>query len=91
RNIPIMKETGCPVVIDVTHSVQRPSASGGVSGGNPEFIPVIAASGVVSGADGVFMEVHPDPQHALSDGSNSLNIKKLKPLLIKLKKLYNID
>jgi len=90
RNIPIMKDTGCPVVIDVTHSVQRPSAKSGVTGGNPEFIPIIAASGVVSGADGVFMEVHPEPQKALSDGSNSLDIKKLKPLLIKLKKLYNI-
>jgi 2-dehydro-3-deoxyphosphooctonate aldolase (KDO 8-P synthase) len=90
RNFPIMKATGCPVVIDVTHSVQRPSASGGTTGGNPEFIPIIAASGVVSGADGVFMEVHPDPPHALSDGSNSLHIKNLKSLLIKLKKLYNI-
>jgi 2-dehydro-3-deoxyphosphooctonate aldolase (KDO 8-P synthase) len=91
RNIPIMKKTGLPVVIDVTHSVQRPSAAGGVSGGDPEFIPVIASAGVVSGADGVFMEVHPDPGSALSDGSNSLPIKKLKPLLIHLKKLYNIS
>jgi 2-dehydro-3-deoxyphosphooctonate aldolase (KDO 8-P synthase) len=91
RNIPIMKRTGAPVVIDVTHSVQKPSASGGVSGGDPEFIPLIACSGVVSGVDGVFMEVHPEPEKALSDGSNSLNIKNLKQLLIKLKKLYNIE
>jgi 2-dehydro-3-deoxyphosphooctonate aldolase (KDO 8-P synthase) len=91
RNIPIMKRTGMPVVIDVTHSVQRPSASGGVSGGDPEFIPVIGCAGVVSGADGVFMEVHPNPEKALSDGSNSLPLKNLKSLLIKLKKLYNID
>lgn len=90
RNIPIMKAPGYPVIMDVTHSVQRPSAASGVSGGNPEFIPIMASSGVVSGADGVFMEVHPDPDNALSDGSNSLDIKKLKPLLIKLKKLYNI-
>ena len=90
RNIPIMKRTGCPVVIDVTHSIQRPTASDGVSGGDPEFIPVIACSGVVSGVDGVFMEIHPNPEAALSDGGNSLHIKKLKPLLIKLKKLYNI-
>jgi 2-dehydro-3-deoxyphosphooctonate aldolase (KDO 8-P synthase) len=90
RNIPIMKRTGCPVVIDVTHSIQKPTASDGISGGDPEFIPVIACSGVVSGVDGVFMEVHPDPADALSDGNNSLHIKKLKPLLIKLKKLYNI-
>ncbi|MGE5339861.1 MAG: 3-deoxy-8-phosphooctulonate synthase [Candidatus Omnitrophota bacterium] len=90
RNIPIMKRTGYPVIMDATHSVQRPSGSGGVSGGDPEFIPLIASSGVVSGVDGVFMEVHPDPAHALSDGSNSMDIKKLKPLLLKLKKLYNI-
>jgi 2-dehydro-3-deoxyphosphooctonate aldolase (KDO 8-P synthase) len=90
RNIPIMKRTGCPVVIDVTHSIQRPTASDGVSGGDPEFIPVIACSGVASGVDGVFMEIHPAPAAALSDGGNSLHIKKLKPLLIKLKKLYNI-
>ncbi|UCH96402.1 MAG: 3-deoxy-8-phosphooctulonate synthase [Candidatus Aminicenantes bacterium] len=90
RNIPIMKQTGCPVVIDVTHAVQKPTACEGISGGNPEFIPLIAYSGVVSGANGVFMEVHPNPGAALSDRHNSLPIKKLKPLLIKLKKLYNI-
>ena len=91
RNIPIMKKSGMPVIMDVTHSVQRPSAEGGVSGGNPEFIPLIASSGVVSGADGIFMEVHPEPEKALSDGTNSLNINNLKPLLIRLKKLYNIN
>jgi len=91
RNIPIMKETGMPVILDVTHSVQRPTAADGVSGGDPQFIPVLAAAGVVSGAAGIFMEVHPDPEHALSDGSNSLQIKNLRPLLIRLKKLYNIS
>jgi len=90
RNIPIMKRMGMPVIMDVTHSVQRPTASGGVTGGEPEFIPAIASAGVVSGADGVFLEIHPDPPKALSDGTNSLHIKKLKPLLIHLKKLYNI-
>lgn len=90
RNIPIMKSNNVPVILDVTHSVQRPSAAGGVTGGNPEYIPTLAASGVVSGADGLFMEVHPQPETARSDGSNSLNIKKLKTLLIHLKKLYNI-
>ncbi|MCP5106770.1 MAG: 3-deoxy-8-phosphooctulonate synthase [bacterium] len=89
RNIPIMKRTGYPVILDVTHAVQRPTASGGVTGGDPEFVPVLAASGVVSGADGIFLEVHPDPANALSDGSNSLDIKNLKTLLIQLKKLYN--
>lgn len=91
RNIPIMKETGLPVILDVTHSLQRPTASGGVSGGDPQFIPMIASAGIVSGAAGIFMEVHPDPGLALSDGSNSLQIKNLKTLLIKLKKLYNIS
>ncbi len=91
RNIPIMNSIGYPVVIDATHSLQRPSAKKGVSGGNPEFIPIIAGSGVVSGANGVFLEVHPNPKEALSDGSNSLELKKLKGLLIYLKKLYNIN
>jgi 2-dehydro-3-deoxyphosphooctonate aldolase (KDO 8-P synthase) len=90
RNIPIMKETGMPVILDVTHAVQKPTASGGVSGGDPRFIPMLASAGVAAGATGIFMEVHPDPAHALSDGSNSLQIKNLKTLLIKLKKLYNI-
>ena len=90
RNIPIMKKTGLPVILDVTHSVQRPSALSGVSGGDPQFIPTLACAGVAAGADGIFMEVHPDPARALSDGSNSLPIKNLKELLIRLKKLYNI-
>lgn len=91
RNIPIMKRTGLPVIMDVTHAVQRPTAAGGVTGGNPEFIPTLAACGMVAGADGIFMEVHPQPEKALSDGANSFDIKNLKPLLIKLKKLYNIN
>ncbi len=91
RNIPIMKETGLPVILDVTHSLQRPTAASGVSGGDPQFIPMIACAGTAAGVSGIFMEVHPDPENALSDGSNSLHIKMLKPLLIKLKKLYNIN
>ena len=90
RNIPIMKKTGYPVIIDATHSLQRPSAADGVSGGDPEYIPVIALSGVVSGASGVFMEVHPDPASSLSDGKNLLDLKFLKPLLNKIKTIYNI-
>lgn len=91
RNIAIMKRMGCPVIIDATHSVQRPTAADGVSGGNPEFIPLIAASGIVSGADGIFLEVHPDPPRALSDGMNSFHLNALKPLLNRLKKLYNME
>ncbi len=91
RNIPIMKENRLPVIMDVTHSVQKPTAAGGVSGGTPEYIPMIAKCGVMAGADGIFMEVHPDPPNAKSDGTNSLHIKKLKNLLIQLKKLYNTN
>jgi 2-dehydro-3-deoxyphosphooctonate aldolase (KDO 8-P synthase) len=86
-----MKKTGCPVVIDATHSLQKPSAVEGVSGGDPEFIPLIAQSGVVSGADGVFIEIHQKPANALSDGKNVMDIINLKSLLIKLKKIYNTN
>ncbi len=91
RNIPVMKRSGCPVIIDATHSVQRPTAADGVTGGDPEFIPLIAGAGLLAGADGVFLEVHPDPEKALSDGANSLHLKNLKPLLIRLKNIYNIN
>ena len=90
RSIPLMKESGCPVVMDATHSVQRPSAAAGVSGGDPGFIPLMAANGVVSGANGVFLEIHPRPEKALSDGKNSLPLRDLRPLLIRLQKLYNV-
>jgi len=90
RNIPKMKKSGYMVIIDATHSVQRPTAGDGVTGGDPEFIPIIAGSGLLAGANGVFLEVHPDPANAYSDGANSLELKKIKSLLIWLKKIYNI-
>jgi 2-dehydro-3-deoxyphosphooctonate aldolase (KDO 8-P synthase) len=90
RSIPLMKEGGCPVVMDATHSVQRPSAAAGVSGGDPQFIPLMAAAGIVSGANGIFLEIHPRPEKALSDGKNSLPLPALRPLLIRLQKLYNV-
>jgi len=90
RSIPLMKESGCPVVMDATHSVQRPSSADGVSGGDPRFIPLMAAAGIVAGANGVFLEIHPRPDTALSDGKNSLPLRELRPLLIRLKKLYNV-
>ncbi len=89
RSIPIMKASGYPVVIDAAHAVQRPAAAGVVSGGDPGFIPLLAACGIVAGANGVFLEVHPQPAKALSDKTNSLELKKLRGLLIRLKKLYN--
>ncbi len=90
RNIPIMSENKLPVIIDATHSVQRPTAENGTSGGNPEFIPLMASAGVIAGANGIFMEVHPNPAEAKSDGNNSLELKNLERLLIYLKKIYNI-
>jgi 2-dehydro-3-deoxyphosphooctonate aldolase (KDO 8-P synthase) len=84
RSIPIMKKTGCPVVLDVTHAVQLPGAAGNASGGQPEFIEPLARAGVAAGADGVFLEVHDAPERALSDGSNALQLDRLPALLAKL-------
>ena len=83
RSLPVMRAMA-PVVFDGTHSVQQPSAANGVSGGQPEFIPLLARAAVASGVDGLFLEVHDDPAHALSDGANALDLKLLGPLLEKL-------
>jgi 2-dehydro-3-deoxyphosphooctonate aldolase (KDO 8-P synthase) len=87
RSIPIMKRWGYPVVIDASHSVQKPGGEGTASGGEHEFIPSIAKAGVSVGADGVFLEVHDNPRRALSDKYNSLKIKELKDLLKTLLRL----
>jgi len=87
RSIPIMKRWGYPVVIDASHSVQKPGGRGTASGGEREFIPAIALAAVSAGADGVFIEVHDDPSAALSDKENALDIKDLKGLLKKLLRL----
>ena len=83
RSLPIMRRYA-PVVFDATHSVQTPSASNGVSGGQPEFIPVLARAAVAAGIDGIFLEVHDDPANAKSDGANALRLDKLKELLEQL-------
>ena len=83
RALPIMRRFA-PVVFDGTHSVQTPSAANGVSGGQPEFIPVLARAAVAAGVDGVFLEVHDDPAHAKSDGANALRLDKLKAVLEQL-------
>ena len=80
RSLPVMREFG-PVVFDGTHSVQQPSAAGGVSGGQPEFIPLLARAAVAAGVDGLFLEVHDDPANAKSDGANALDLKRLRLLL----------
>ncbi len=80
RSLAIMRDFA-PVVFDGTHSVQTPSSAGGVSGGQPEFIPVLARAAVAAGVDGIFLEVHDDPANAKSDGANALDLKHLRPLL----------
>ena len=80
RSLPVMRALA-PVVFDGTHSVQQPSAANGVSGGQPEFIPLLARAAVAAGIDGLFLEVHDDPAHAKSDGANALRLDLLKPLL----------
>lgn len=81
RSIPIMQETGHPVVMDVTHSLQQPNSSSGVTGGLPHLIGTIARAAIAVGADGLFIETHPDPSKALSDGANMLPLSKIEELL----------
>ena len=90
RNIPIMQGFGVPVVLDVTHSLQQPNQTSGVTGGKPEMIGVIAKAGIAAGADGIFMETHPDPAHALSDGANMLPLDKVEGLLEQLLALATV-
>lgn len=85
RSLAIMRETGCPVVYDATHSVQLPGGNNGASGGQREFIPVLARAAVAAGISGLFMETHPNPDKALSDGPNSWPLDRMKALLQSLK------
>jgi 2-dehydro-3-deoxyphosphooctonate aldolase (KDO 8-P synthase) len=87
RSFPILRNLGCPVVFDVTHSLQLPGGEGKSSGGQPEFIEALARAGTAVGVDGIFLEVHDDPPRALSDGSNSLRLDRLPGLLEKLTQL----
>jgi 2-dehydro-3-deoxyphosphooctonate aldolase (KDO 8-P synthase) len=87
RSLAIMRETGCPVVFDATHSVQLPGGQGATSGGQREYVPVLARAAVASGIAGVFMETHPNPDKALSDGPNAWPLKLMRPLLETLKAL----
>jgi 2-dehydro-3-deoxyphosphooctonate aldolase (KDO 8-P synthase) len=89
RSLPVMRGFA-PVVFDGTHSVQQPSAANGVSGGQPEFIPLLARAAVAAGIDGLFLEVHDDPAHAKSDGANALDLKLLKPLLERLLAIHKV-
>lgn len=84
RNIAIMKQTGAPVIMDITHSLQQPNQEGGVSGGQPDMIETIGRCAIAAGADGIFIETHPEPATALSDGANMLRLDMLDGLLKKL-------
>jgi len=81
RSLAVMRQTGCPVVFDATHSVQLPGGLGERSGGQREFIPVLARAAVAAGVSGLFMETHPDPDNALSDGPNAWPLAKMAALL----------
>jgi len=87
RNIPIMKTHGTPVVMDCTHSLQQPNQTSGITGGNPQMIGTIAKAAIASGADGLFIETHPNPAVAKSDGANMLKLDLLEELLKRLVKL----
>ena len=90
RSIPIMRQFGFPVIFDATHSVQLPGAGGDKSGGQREFAPVLARCAVAAGANGLFIETHPDPDHALSDGSNMIPLSQMARLLAELAKLHAV-
>jgi 2-dehydro-3-deoxyphosphooctonate aldolase (KDO 8-P synthase) len=87
RNIPWMQEHKTPVVMDVTHSLQQPNQSSGITGGNPQLIGIIAKAAIAAGADGLFIETHPDPSKALSDGANMLKLDLLEKLLEQLARI----
>jgi 2-dehydro-3-deoxyphosphooctonate aldolase (KDO 8-P synthase) len=87
RSLSVMRDTGCPVVFDGTHSVQLPGGQGGTSGGQREFIPVLARAAVAAGVSGLFMETHPDPSVAKSDGPNAIKLHMMEQLLTTLKQI----
>ena len=87
RGVKAMQENDCPVILDCTHSLQQPNQPAGVTGGHPELIETIAKAGIAVGFDGLFLETHPEPAKALSDGANMLPLNQLRDLLSKLKKI----
>ncbi|MCK4980713.1 MAG: 3-deoxy-8-phosphooctulonate synthase, partial [Candidatus Delongbacteria bacterium] len=91
RNFMDMKKIGYPVIYDVTHSLQRPAGEGNVSGGQPEYVMQMASAAIATGmVDGLFIETHPDPSKALSDGKSMLNLDKLEEVLARCLSIYNI-
>tara|TARA_B100001094_G_scaffold305332_1_gene335080 strand:+ start:433 stop:1278 length:846 start_codon:yes stop_codon:yes gene_type:complete len=90
RGIPTMKQFGVPIVMDITHSLQQPNQDSGITGGNPEMIEIISKAAIATGVDGIFLETHPNPSKAKSDGSNMLELDKLEELLVKLVKIRKV-
>lgn len=90
RSLAIMRETGCPVVFDATHSVQLPGGQGLSSGGQRQFVPHLSRAAAACGCQGVFLEVHPDPDKALCDGPNSWPLHKVRPLLEELLSIWSV-
>jgi 2-dehydro-3-deoxyphosphooctonate aldolase (KDO 8-P synthase) len=91
RSLAVMRESGCPVVFDATHSVQLPGGQGSSSGGQREFIPVLARAAIAVGVSGLFMETHPEPDKALSDGPNAFPLAQIESLLITLRELDHVS
>lgn len=89
RSLPVMRSFGCPVIFDATHSVQLPGGAGGSSGGQREFIGTLSKAAVAAGIDGIFLEIHPDPDQALCDGPNSIPLDKVEELLVQLLRVRN--
>jgi len=86
----VMKQFGCPVVFDITHSTQQPGGLGHASGGNPQFSPLLARAAVAAGVDGLFLECHPDPTNAKSDASTMLQLEEVEPLLAQVRKIAEL-
>ncbi|NOZ34150.1 MAG: 3-deoxy-8-phosphooctulonate synthase [Chlorobi bacterium] len=90
RSVPIMQKTGFPVVVDITHSLQQPNQTSGITGGQPEMIETMGKASVATGADGIFMETHPNPSEAKSDGANMLHLSLAEELLTRLVKIRQV-
>lgn len=90
RSIPIMKQWKFPIILDITHCLQQPNQPGGFTGGQPAMIETIARAGIAAGVNGIFMETHPNPTVALSDGANMLNLSQAERLLTNLLEIYKL-
>ena len=90
KGIHYLKKTGCPIIMDATHAVQEPGANGSSSGGKRFLVPLLARAAVAAGVDGVFLEIHPDPDNALSDGPNMLNLQQFKSLINELSRIHEL-